>query len=98
MIAEENREVDARPLAPSLKLSTKASAFSIAAIIGEQSLARASDNVSPSGKNSMFELRHRSNILYMHVRFSFFFFLNLWREIRLYTQAFMHGNDWVFFS
>lgn len=52
MIAEENRTVDATPIPPSLKLSTKASAFSIAAIIGEQSLARASDNVSPSVDDS----------------------------------------------
>lgn len=52
MIAEENRDMEARPLAPNLKLSTKASAFSIAAIIGEQSLTRASDNVSPSVDDS----------------------------------------------
>ena len=70
MIAEENRDVDARPLAPSLKLSTKASAFSIAAIIGEQSLARASDNVSPSGKLPKIFLRHLMN-MHVNIRFSF---------------------------
>ena len=48
MIAEENREMEAS----NLKLSSKASAFSIAAIIGEQSMSRSSDNVSPSGKDS----------------------------------------------
>ena len=62
MIAEEIRDSDSRPLAPNLKLSTKASAFSIAAIIGEQSLARASDNVSPSGKHPTV-LRHHINII-----------------------------------
>ena len=53
MIAEENREMEAGPLASNLKLSSKASAFSIAAIIGEQSMSRSSDNVSPSGKYSL---------------------------------------------
>lgn len=52
MIAEENRETEMSPLTPNLKLSTKASAFSIAAIIGEQSISRASDNVSPSVDDS----------------------------------------------
>lgn len=52
MIAEENRDMETRPLASNLKLSTKASAFSIAAIIGEQSMSRSSDNVSPSVDDS----------------------------------------------
>lgn len=55
MIAEETIDRDSRPLAQNLKMSTKASAFSIAAIIGEQSMSRSSDNASPSGKfNSLF--------------------------------------------
>lgn len=43
-------ETDRRSSPAGLRMSTKASAFSIAAIIGEQPLKRASDNVSPSGK------------------------------------------------
>lgn len=52
MIAEETIDRDSRPLAQNLKMSTKASAFSIAAIIGEQSMSRSSDNASPSVDDS----------------------------------------------
>jgi len=44
--------LDRSPSPTALKMSSRASAFSIAAIIGEQTHARASDNVSPSGKQS----------------------------------------------
>jgi len=49
---------DARRSPPSveLKMSTRASAFSIAAIMGEQPLSRAADNVSPSGMYLMWIL------------------------------------------
>lgn len=45
-------EVGPNELPAGLKMSTKASAFSIAAIIGEQTVTRASDNVSPSVSDS----------------------------------------------
>lgn len=51
MIQEES---DRRSSPAVLKMSTKASAFSIAALIGEQPLKRASDNASPSGKFKLY--------------------------------------------
>ena len=62
---EDKRDLERVPSPTECKMSSKASAFSIAAIIGEQSNSRASDNVSPTGKF------YRKYLCY--ILFSFFY-------------------------
>lgn len=59
-------ELDRSTSPSELKMSTKASAFSIAAIIGEQPLKRASDNISPSGMY-MFSYSFHINATYFTI-------------------------------